>query len=121
MKTILLFSLIILNGCAASLPQPSVHDLEYFRSLDSTITIESIREARTLYIGKCSGCHGLYLPEAFNTKEWANIVNKMSVKSKSTPLENEKILTYLSLYSLKNSVRSKDSLSNKIGMELETK
>ena len=120
MKNLTLSIFLLAAGCAATLPQPTPEEIESFKMIDPSITIESVRDARELYILKCSGCHSLYLPASYRPEEWPKILEEMTMKAKTSVKENEKILSFLKLYSLRNSKISQDSVLGKVGMELET-
>ncbi len=116
------FSIIsILAGCSASLPEPTESDLEQLQRYDPQLSIQSLRQSRTLYIQKCSGCHSLYLPERYSVTEWRGIMRTMGPKAKLNSNEDEKILKYVTLYSVLKYRNFSDSSQNKVGMELETK
>ncbi len=99
MKTLLSISLTVLFGCAVSLPEPTEADLQQFRKSDTTLTLQSITDARAVYIRKCSGCHSLYLPGQLDRYRWKGIVDTMSLKAKINQTDKEKITGYLLLYS----------------------
>ncbi len=121
MKPLTLFIIVFAAGCAATLPNPTSEDIESFRTIDPSITIETVRNARDVYVVKCSGCHSLYLPSSYRPEQWPKILEDMGMKAKTSTEENEKILFYVCLYSMRNSKISQDSVLSKVGMELETK
>jgi hypothetical protein len=50
---------------------------------------------RVLYAGKCHGCHRLYAPSRVAPGIWPALMEKMAVKAKLTPDEENRILSYL--------------------------
>jgi len=50
---------------------------------------------RTLYGAKCHGCHRLYPPNRVAPEKWPALMEKMAVKAKLTPEEQQAILSYL--------------------------
>ena len=50
---------------------------------------------RTLYGAKCHGCHRLYPPNRVAPEKWPALMEKMAVKAKLTPEEQQAILAYL--------------------------
>ncbi len=120
MKLIAFIFFLLIAGCASTLPLPTTEDIELFRGSEPGVTLESLKNARTVYTAKCSGCHGLFLPENYRPDEWPKIISGMSDKAKLSPHEFEKIRLYLTLYSMKNTASLPDSLLGKVGIELET-
>ncbi|MFZ4618921.1 MAG: hypothetical protein ACOYNS_00065 [Bacteroidota bacterium] len=118
MKTFALATLAIFFGCAVALPEPTEEDLRRFRQSDSTLTLQSISDARTMYVRKCSGCHSLYLPGSFKRDQWKEIVRVMGQRAKIGPSDESMIMRYLTLYSsaaigpISDSVHTKTHNSN---------
>ena len=52
-------------------------------------------DGRALYAGKCHGCHRLYAPTRVAPEKWPALVEKMGIKAKLTPDEENRILAYL--------------------------
>jgi len=52
-------------------------------------------EGRTLYAGKCHGCHRLYAPTRVTPEKWPALMDKMAVKAKLSPDEERRILEYV--------------------------
>ena len=50
---------------------------------------------RTLYAGKCHGCHRLYAPSRVAPDKWPALMDKMAIKAKLTPEEEQAILAYV--------------------------
>lgn len=120
MKKIITLAGLFFAGCASSLPQPTSADIEFFQKTVPNITMEMIQNGRAVYVAKCSGCHGLYLPESYRADQWSQILTAMGPKAMISKDENEKIHLYLTLYSVKNSSNFQESVPSKVGIELET-
>jgi mono/diheme cytochrome c family protein len=50
---------------------------------------------RGLYAGKCHGCHRLYAPSRVAPEKWPALMEKMAVKARLTPDEENQILAYV--------------------------
>ncbi len=50
---------------------------------------------RALYAGKCHSCHRLYAPSRVAPEKWPALMDKMAVKAKLTPDEEQAILAYV--------------------------
>jgi len=70
-----------ISGCATTLdpaPEPS------------------LEQGRSLYAGKCQGCHRIRPPSKINPQKWPTILDKMAIKAKLTPDEKSQIDAYVS-------------------------
>ncbi|MBI2428029.1 MAG: hypothetical protein HYV29_04415 [Ignavibacteriales bacterium] len=63
------------------------------------LAIDELRDGRTLYVSKCSGCHSLYLPTQYSSSGWDTILTAMNPKAKVTEDEALRIRMYLTVYS----------------------
>src|SRR5690349_16743244 len=61
----------------------------------SDLSTQEIRDARKLYIGKCTKCHKLYDPTQYNDADWTGWMTKMTRKSRLTPKQAELLSQYL--------------------------
>jgi len=77
-------------SCMSTLYIPSQKD-----ALTLNISLEKLQQGRQLYINKCAGCHNLYLPSGYTSKEWAPIMDKMQSPGKIDDVEKELIMNYL--------------------------
>jgi mono/diheme cytochrome c family protein len=50
---------------------------------------------RALYAGKCHSCHRLYAPSRVPPGKWPALMEKMAVKAKLTPDEENQIPAYV--------------------------
>ena len=84
--------LLALVACAVNVPEPTPLDAK-----GDEAVLNELRDGRTLYVNKCSGCHGLYSVERFSDREWTANVQKMSdlKKVKLLPEERERLELYL--------------------------
>ena len=57
-----------------------------------------IKQARKLYIAKCSKCHKLYDPARYDDAEWSKWMTKMNRKSKLKPAQAELLGRYLETF-----------------------
>ena len=52
------------------------------------------KEARRLYVSKCSRCHKFYEPSAYTEADWHDWMEKMRKKSKLKPHQYDLVLQY---------------------------
>ena len=50
---------------------------------------------RAIYAAKCHSCHRLYAPSRVTPEKWPALMEKMAVKAKLTPEEEQEILAYV--------------------------
>ena len=99
MKIFVIVFIVLLIGCASTLPNISDTDVSKVQLQWSGVTLEQLRADRELYIVKCSGCHGLYTPNQHSKEEWNLILSEMTIKSKLNSNEREQIQRYLFIFS----------------------
>ncbi len=58
-------------------------------------TMASLQNGKMLYEEKCSTCHGLKNPAAYNEEEWRKHVRRMAPKAKIDKPTEELILQYV--------------------------
>lgn len=87
-----LLGTLLLEGCAAYVPEPTAEIAEA-----SATTLEDLREGRRIYINKCSGCHALFSVNAYRPAGWTREVDEMVrlKKAKLIPVDRERLLAYL--------------------------
>ncbi|MCK9408328.1 MAG: hypothetical protein M0R68_04260 [Bacteroidetes bacterium] len=100
MKRSAISVILFFLGCSSSLPIPTASDLLEHSNNGDVVTVEELKEDRSLYIAKCSGCHGLYLPSQYSGKEWQTILPMMNEKSRLSETEAIRIKRYIFLYSM---------------------
>lgn len=96
---------LIAAGCSASLPVPFDGDRGSRIYQGSSVSTEELRTDREVYIRKCSGCHGLYLPEEYSRERWQEVLPGMNEKARVTEQEALRIERYLLSYSMKNATQ----------------
>lgn len=69
-------------GCAAALRQPTAQDVRQASTRWPGTTLEDLHRGRSLYVRRCSGCHTLYLPSAYEAELWPALVDSMAVKAR---------------------------------------
>ena|SRR5690242_12451388 len=90
-----LTGLLIACGCTSKLYMPAAANVEKARVVSPDITLTRMKEARHLYVVKCSNCHNLHLPEEFTDAQWKKNLDKMQPKAKITNQEKQLLYTYL--------------------------
>jgi mono/diheme cytochrome c family protein len=81
---------ILALGCAGSLPQVTVEDAE-----GTGIPLGDLRAGRERYVAKCSGCHELHPPGAYDDARWAREVEAMAERVRLEDQDRRAILLYL--------------------------
>lgn len=66
-----------LIGCAASLPKPGTAEVAAAKLHDPTARVEDLNHGRSVYLGKCGGCHLLIEPGKFASDVWPEKVDRM--------------------------------------------
>lgn len=83
---------LLLVSCAEVAPVPTLEDAGGDRS-----RFQDLQEGRRLYVGNCSGCHGLFPVAWYSDHEWQAQVREM-VRHKRVKLggrEREQLVRYL--------------------------
>ena len=68
-------------ACAAALRQPTERDVQSATPHWPGTTLKDLQRGRSLYVRRCSGCHTLYLPTAYDAEVWPSLVESMSGKA----------------------------------------
>ena len=91
-----LLTLSTLAACAGvMLPPVTPVQVELARREWPEMTLEQLDSARTLYVLKCTACHGTKLPSNYSMMEWPKILTKMAKKAKITAEEKEVLWRYI--------------------------
>ena len=85
---------LVLTSCA-SVPKPTADTLTHAQARWHEATLESLNQARKLYLHKCGSCHRVYPASKHSTADWARELDKMAVKAKLKPGEKETLLRFL--------------------------
>jgi mono/diheme cytochrome c family protein len=83
-SAIVLLAVAALTGtvaCAAALRQPTELDVRSATPHWPGTTLKDLQRGRSLYVRRCSGCHTLYLPSAYDAEVWPSLVESMSGKA----------------------------------------
>lgn len=92
----LLLPVLIAIGCATAVVQPTREDVTWASGLWPETTLEDLQRGRTLYVGKCAGCHHLHRPDEYSADRWRTLVDEMRKEAKVSEEEGALILKYLS-------------------------
>ncbi len=68
-------------ACAAALRQPTEQDVQSAATKWPGTTLKDLQRGRSLYVRRCSSCHTLYLPSAYDAEAWPELVDSMSRKA----------------------------------------
>jgi cytochrome c5 len=75
--TLLAISMLTVTTGCASLPRPTQTDADRARARDPEASLATLSEGRTVYVGKCAGCHNLKLPGSMQAKDWPKFLDEM--------------------------------------------
>lgn len=81
--------LLLLAGCTPGLYLPSAKDTS------ATASLQELMDGRALYIGKCSGCHNLYVPARFSESVWRGNIDRMQGRAHIDESQKSLIVKYL--------------------------
>jgi mono/diheme cytochrome c family protein len=73
-------SSLLFSACAAGLPAPNAAQLDAARSKEPSVAMADLERGRSLYVGKCAGCHALKEPADLAPDAWAGAVEEMRTK-----------------------------------------
>lgn len=91
-----LAALLSLVACmGAMLPQISPTQAEWAGRQWPGMGEARLREARQLYVNRCSGCHHVILPAAHDLDKWKATLDTMAVRAKLNEQQKELIWRYL--------------------------
>lgn len=71
---------LLLAACAETIPQPGEGHARWAASHGLPSTLDSLREGRSRYVGKCDGCHSLYGPGKYAPEDWPSWLDSMQVE-----------------------------------------
>jgi mono/diheme cytochrome c family protein len=88
---------LLLAGCAGSskVPQPTAKHVELAGRNGEVTTLAALKVGRSLYIGRCGGCHSLKEPGYLSPGEWPEMVGRMAENAKLNPDQQRAITQYL--------------------------
>ncbi len=94
-KLLLPLLLLALAACAAHLPRPTPMQAELASQRWPGSSLESLKQGRSLYAAKCSGCHVPHRPSQYPAEKWSKIVDEKADRANLSGEEQELILQYL--------------------------
>ena len=89
---------VIASGCAVFAPiAPPLNqaDADRLSARGQPVTLSELQDGRSLYVGRCAGCHRLPRPDAYLPDRWAGFVDEMSARAKLTAPEARAVLHYV--------------------------
>ncbi len=92
-KVLFIVGIIFLSivGCKPSLYIPKNEP----DGKENVIPIEELKQGRSLYVHRCSGCHNLHLPNEYTAAEWKVNLDDMQHKAKINDDQKALILQFL--------------------------
>ena len=60
-----------------------------------SLNLAMLQEGRTLFAHRCIECHTLPVAWRYSSKDWPDIVDRMSQRASLKPAEREAIITYI--------------------------
>ncbi|MCB9252419.1 MAG: hypothetical protein H6605_08105 [Flavobacteriales bacterium] len=101
-KLSLFFSILILASCSAKLKTVTQADADRGNAKYNDVTLASLQEGKSIFVGNCGKCHGLKDPTSRTEEKWNKIVpimvkkvNKNGKDVKITPDQESLLLKYL--------------------------
>ncbi len=82
-------------ACTAALPHATPPLAQAAKAQWPGTTVADLERGRTLYVRRCSGCHNLYLAEAYGAEEWPALVGSMSARARLAPDERRDVTRFL--------------------------
>jgi mono/diheme cytochrome c family protein len=64
-------------ACSSVLPPPGAAEVSAVKARDPSARVENLEHGRSLYLGKCGGCHLLIEPAKFAADVWPEKVARM--------------------------------------------
>lgn len=94
---------VLLLACSgAKVLVPSQTDADRAAQKNSTITLETLNQGKTIFEQNCNRCHGYKSPVSRSEEKWAKIiprmvakVNKKTKKETINPQQQELLLNYV--------------------------
>jgi cytochrome c5 len=81
--------LLTFASCSKKLYEPTA------TNVSGDVTLEQLKEGKTLYTTSCNRCHALYMPKNFTREQWTKNLNRMAPKAKITETQKAAIYSYL--------------------------
>jgi hypothetical protein len=96
MKTSILFVLAcVLASCQSTNYVPPVTSQMGTARKGQSLNLAMLQEGRTLFAHRCIECHTLPVAWRYSSKDWPDIVDRMSQRASLKPAEREAIITYI--------------------------
>src|SRR5207253_9667222 len=61
----------------------------------NTTSLAKLHEGRTLFVHRCIECHTVPAMWRYTTKDWVEIVNRMSHRASLKPAERDAVIAYI--------------------------
>lgn len=86
---------LLVAGCATAAPFPLAVDVGIAQARWPGTTQADLERGRTVYLGRCGGCHLLHRPEEVAAEKWPGVVGKMGPRAKLSPADGADLVRYL--------------------------
>jgi mono/diheme cytochrome c family protein len=87
-------------SCGASTAVlPDARDAHWAEERWPGTTVADLQHGRSVFVTRCSSCHGLPDPSGSTAAEWGPLVDKMADRAHLTPEERNDVVHYLSAVS----------------------
>lgn len=107
-----LFSLLLVC-CKSVYFTPKEADVVRMESRWKEYNFTQLKYGHSLYLSKCSVCHGLYKPGLYTEAEWMKFLPEMAARAKIDSVEQELILRYLMTMRQANSLNTNNTPDSK--------
>jgi len=96
MKASILFVLAcVLASCQLTNYVPPVTPQMATARKGQSVNLAMLHEGRTLFAHRCIECHTLPVVWRYSSKDWPDIVDRMSQRASLKPAEREAIIAYI--------------------------
>jgi cytochrome c5 len=96
MKASILFALAcVLASCQLTNYVPPVTSQMATAGKKQSANLAMLHEGRTLFAHRCIECHTLPVVWRYSSKDWPDIVDRMSQRASLKPAEREAIIAYI--------------------------
>ncbi len=86
---------LVVSGCVAPLAHATPDDAVRAESRWPGTTVDSLEAGRRLMTFRCTGCHGMKLPQKFPAEKWPKLLVDMQKEAKLTPAEKDLIERFI--------------------------
>jgi cytochrome c5 len=91
-----LFAALALAACVGAAVEPDAKDASWAATRWPGTSVSELKGGRTVFVSRCSSCHGLPQPSVKTPDEWANVIDEMAPRARLSSGDRDAVLRYLS-------------------------